>query len=361
MNRKKTGIWMLLLVLTFWITLSGTAGAASFSRKAPVVKAKKQATSVTLKWSRRSDLTGYQVYRTNAAGGNKRLQKSTTGNSVTLHRLKRGKTYYYRVRGYKKSNGRITYTKFSKVAEVKISKTAQTSTLKELLKTGLQPVGRTMYVWGGGWNKADTGAGDAARSIGVSPKWEAFFHRQNSSYNYQNTRYQIENGLDCSGYIGWCVYNILNTKDGKPGYVMLAQNMARSFASYGWGTYLPKSQVKDYRAGDIMSSSGHVWMAVGQCSDGSVVLLHSSPPGVQLAGTPASDGSRDSRAVELAEYYMKKYYPEWYSKYPNCAKDASYLTSYAQMRWDISGKAVMTDPDHYRNMSADEILKDLFA
>lgn len=361
MKRKKTGMRMLLFVLVLWLAGTVTAGAASFSRKAPVVKAKKQAAGVTLKWEKRSDLTGYQVYRTNASGGNKRLQKSTTGRSVTLYQLKRGKTYYYRVRGYKKANGRITYTKFSKVVSVKISRTSQTSTLKKLLATGLQPVGRTMYVWGGGWNKADTGAGDAARRIGVSPKWEAFFRRQTSSYNYQNTRYQIEDGLDCSGYIGWCIYNILNTKDGKPGYVMPAQNMARSFASYGWGTYVPKSQVKDYKAGDIMSSSGHVWMVVGQCGDGSVVLLHSSPPGVQLAGTPASDGSSDSRAAELAEYYMKKYYPQWYAKYPNCAKDAGYLTSYAQMRWDVSGEAVMTDPDHYRDKSADEILEDLFA
>lgn len=93
----------------------------------------------------------------------------------------------------------------------------------------------------------------------------------------------------------------------------------------------------------------------------SVVLLHSSPPGVQLAGTPGRTGKTESKAVKLATSYMKKYYPGWYKKYPNCAKGSQYLTQYAQMRWNITGAAIMTDPDGYRNMSADKILKDLFA
>lgn len=234
------------------------------------------------------------------------------------------------------------------------------ATLKRLLLTGLQPVGSTMYVWGGGWNVADTGAGDEARTIGVSPKWKSFFEKQDSSYDYRKTRFQISDGLDCSGYIGWCIYNIMHTKNGESGYVMTAGKMASDFAARGWGSYIPRERVKDYRAGDIMSTPGHVWMAVGQCSDGSVALLHSSPPGVQLSGTPSENGERNSRAVKLAKYYMKKYFPAWYRKYPDCAKDASYLSSYSQMRWDISGNAFMTDPEGYRNKSADQILADLF-
>ncbi|MCC8104752.1 MAG: Ig-like domain-containing protein [Clostridiales bacterium] len=245
--------------------------------------------------------------------------------------------------------------------KVTVTTDLSSSTLKTLLLTALEPVGSTMYVWGGGWNKADTGAGIEAVSIGVTSKWKAFFKKQTNSYNYQNTRYQIHNGLDCSGYIGWCIYNILNTTDGNAGYVMSASKMASNFASRGWGTYRPASSVKNYRAGDIMSSSGHVWMVVGQCGDGSVVLLHSSPPGVRLCGTPSSSGKTSSQAVKLAASYMKQYFPEWYKKYPSCSVSASYLSGYSQMRWNISGKSIMTDPDGYRNMSAGEILKDLFA
>ncbi|MDO4322528.1 MAG: hypothetical protein Q4C61_08360 [Lachnospiraceae bacterium] len=235
------------------------------------------------------------------------------------------------------------------------------STLKELLLTGLEPVGSTMYVWGGGWNEADTGAGADARRIGVSPEWKRFFQKQNSGYDYRKTCYQISKGLDCSGYIGWCIYNIRNTEDGKDGYVMPAEKMAADFAARGWGTYTARDEVKNHRAGDIMSAPGHVWMAVGACCDGSVVLLHSSPPGVQLAGTPDRSGRACSRAVKLAEYYMKKYFPKWHEKYPSCAKGNAYLTDYARMRWDISGNAVMTDPEKYRDKTADQILKDLFS
>lgn len=110
-----------------------------------------------------------------------------------------------------------------------------------------------------------------------------------------------------------------------------------------------------------MSSSGHVWMVVGQCNDGSVVLLHSSPPGVQLAGTPTPSGKTNSRAVKLAATYMKKYFPKWYRKYPDCSVSYQYLTQYAQMRWDVSGKSVMSDPEGYRNKNANQILKDLFS
>lgn len=234
-------------------------------------------------------------------------------------------------------------------------------TVKKLLLTGLEPVGNTMYVWGGGWNRADTGAGAEARRIGVSPTWRQFAEKQTGSYDYRRTKYQVSSGLDCSGYIGWCIYNLLNTEDGRAGYVMPADKMAENFASRGWGTYTPKERVKNYRAGDIMSAPGHVWMAVGQCGDGSAVLLHASPPGVQLAGTAVPRGETGSQAECLAASCMRRYFPEWYKRYPDCRKGVEYLTEYGQMRWDISGKAVMTDPQGYRNRNADSILEDLFA
>lgn len=41
-------------------------------------------------------------------------------------------------------------------------------TLQNFLTIAMQPVDQTMYVWGGGWNEEDTGAGQDARRIGVS-------------------------------------------------------------------------------------------------------------------------------------------------------------------------------------------------
>lgn len=353
---KIGALFFLFLALSISVTAQ-----AGFSKKALSLKVKKSEESITLSWNGRRELTGYQVYRTNASGRNRVKIKTTKKTRVTVTDLKQGKTYYFCVRGYQKKNGKTKYTSYSKIMKVKMPVRGQKSTLKKLLQTALQPVGSTMYVWGGGWNEADTGAGREARTIGVSPKWKQFFQKQTSAYDYRKTRYQIANGLDCSGYIGWCIYNIQNTENGKTGYVMLADQMAENFASRGWGTYTQKGKVKNYRAGDIMSSSGHVYLVVGQCSDGSVVLLHSSPPGVQLAGTPDRNGKSESKAVKLARKYMKKYYPEWYRKYPNCAKGSSYLTQFSQMRWDLSGDAVMTDPEKYRNKTAEQILRDLYS
>lgn len=47
-------------------------------------------------------------------------------------------------------------------------------TLLNFLITAKAPLGHTMYVWGGGWNEEDTAAGEEARSIGESPRWQEF-------------------------------------------------------------------------------------------------------------------------------------------------------------------------------------------
>ncbi len=355
-KRQISDSFLLIILLLFVCSLRPQA--ASFSKNAPEPQVKFKGDNLVISWKKRPDLTGYEVYKYNVNTRSRKLIKTTSARKVTIKNLKNGKTYYYQVRGYRVKKAKKKYTKYSNLLRVQVYRK---STLKELLLTALQPVGSTMYIWGGGWNEADTGAGIEARTIGVSRQWKLFFEQQNSSYDFHNTKYQIHNGLDCSGYIGWCVYNILETENGKPGYVLLAQQMAQNYALRGWGAYTQAGRVRDYRAGDIMSTSnGHVWMVVGQCDDGSVVILHASPPGVQLAGTPTPGGRTDSEAVALAQKYMKYYFPDWYQKFPNCAKGLSYLTDYSQMRWDITGNVIMSDPDNYRDKTAEQILRDLF-
>lgn len=229
--------------------------------------------------------------------------------------------------------------------------------IARLLLLAKEPLGQTMYVWGGGWNEEDTGAGEEARSLGVSPTWAQFEAIQDASYDYNDTRYQIHNGLDCSGYIGWLVYNLFETEDGKEGYVMKATDMAADFAMRGWGDFTDATEVTDWQAGDIMSMKGHVWMALGMCEDGSVVLLHSSPPGVSLSGTRLEDGSV-SQAELLADEYMSKYYPDWYERFPVTGRDYKYLTDSSRMRWS---EDILSDEQGLRGMSAEEVLQWLFA
>ena len=40
----------------------------------------------------------------------------------------------------------------------------KTATIEALLKTALEPVGSTMYIWGGGWDDADNEAGGTSIS-----------------------------------------------------------------------------------------------------------------------------------------------------------------------------------------------------
>ena len=237
------------------------------------------------------------------------------------------------------------------------------STIRNLLKTALGPVGTTLYVWGGGWSTDPNGpaSGIDAVTIGVPARWKEFFNMYGSGYNYRLTRYQSRDGLDCSGYVGWVLYNTFNTKSGNDGFVMLAQHMASTYASWGWGSYTPAGSFSDFRAGDIMSlASGHVYITLGQCSDGSVVLLHSSPPGVMITGTSTPSGNSFSEAAALSSKYMKKYFPDYYNKFSGqLSRGTSYLTNYSRMRWRLTGKCVMTDPDGFREKSASQILRKL--
>lgn len=240
------------------------------------------------------------------------------------------------------------------------NKAVSEQSIRQLLEIAVQPVGKTMYVWGGGWNEEDTAAGIEARSIGVSEQWEIFFKKQNKKYDFNKTRYQIHNGLDCSGYVGWTMYNFLHHTDGEEGYVMKAEKMAKDFAQRGWGKYIPAKSVKDYKPGDIMSNKTHVYMVIGSCSDGSVVLVHASPPGVQINGTVNAKGSKNSQASKLANQYMKTYYPKWYEKFKPKVLDKSYLKNYNQMRWDIHENSLMKDEERVREMKADEVLQMMY-
>lgn len=236
-----------------------------------------------------------------------------------------------------------------KLAEEEQSKPS----MERLLKTAMEPVGQTMYIWGGGWNEADDGPGIEAVTMGVSPRWAEFAAMQDASYNHNNTRYQIHDGLDCSGYIGWLVYNVMNTENNQEGYVMYACDMAREFANYGWGEYKTD---QEFKPGDICSMSGHVWLCLGTCSDGSVLLAHASPPGVKISGTKLY-GGYSSEATRLATEIMQNHFPDWYNRYPECGVDPGYMYNCVHMRWDTN---VLRDEKHIQEMRGEEVASFLF-
>ena len=245
-------------------------------------------------------------------------------------------------------------------------------TLRNFLSNALMPVGRTLYVYGGGWNWQDTGASEFCRSAALPDVWQRFFQSQTGRYNYKNpspaesyypfggwNEYYYA-GLDCSGYVGWAVNRTLNAADGGEGYVCSASRQAAELAARGLGTV--RQSTADLRPGDIVSISGHVWICLGRCSDGSVVILHSTPSpsrtgekggGVQLG---AIGGSKDCEAYRLAEQYLSRYYPAWYERYaPSLKSPGSYLSANAVFSW-----SALSDPDGVKNMQAPEVLRLLF-
>ncbi len=225
--------------------------------------------------------------------------------------------------------------------------------IKDLLQTAALPLGTAMYVWGGGWNAEDSGAGESAVTLGVSPKWKNFFELQDKNYDFKKHRFEIENGLDCSGFVGWTVYNTLCGESGGHGFVYPARETALRLARLGFGTYRATSEVSEIRAGDIMSSDAHTLIAIGECRDKSAIFIHSGPPGVQISGT--SDGI----AAPLCNFYMKTLRPVWHKKYPDSSRPANYLRGFSQMRWYTCG-GVLSDAEGLTKMCAEDVLKAVF-
>ena len=233
-----------------------------------------------------------------------------------------------------------------------------TVTVKDELLTGLEPMGKCLYVYGGGWNEEDTGAGKETVTKGLSSQWEKFYNENDSDYDFETTRYQIHNGLDCTGYVGWIMYQLFGDKYSKDGYVFSSSAVAENYSSIFGSTIIPREEVKNRKSGDVMATEGHVYIVVGQCDDGSVVIMHASVPSVSLSGTADKNGNPDSEAAKLAKQYMEKYFPEEAARYKNYLRDnMDYLKNYDEIVWKDT---VLSDPDNYRKISAEEILEDLF-
>ncbi len=247
-------------------------------------------------------------------------------------------------------------------------------TLKNLLTTALTPLGSALYVYGGGWNQKDTGAGPQAVHIGLAPEWCGFFRAQSRCYSYrdydpvsgENVYYYA--GLDCSGYLGWTVYNTLHDRDGLPGYVCSAVSMAGDFARRGWGCLVEAGEEIPLRPGDICSITGHVWLCMGTCDDGSVLLAHSTPShsragcpggGVQLSALSLNH-SNCCDAMALAETVMRRC-PAWYSRYAPVKKPWEVYTAFSGgvFRWALDG-GILTDPEGFNNLSAGAVLSRIF-
>ncbi|MBQ7066953.1 MAG: hypothetical protein IJN92_09020 [Lachnospiraceae bacterium] len=81
-----------------------------------------------LSWTYKEGYHGYQIWRssTSSTKGFKKIKtiSTTTSSSSSYNdtKVKKGKTYYYKMRYYVKDNGKLYYSKWTKVKKVKIKK-----------------------------------------------------------------------------------------------------------------------------------------------------------------------------------------------------------------------------------------------
>ena len=119
---------------TITITAAGTSAYKAATKKItitvkpkkPTLKKAKSTKKRTLKisWKRDKKATGYQVM----VAQNKKFKKGKKSAIIrknktttkTFRKLKRGKTYYYRVRAYKKVDGKKLYSAYSKTKRIKV-------------------------------------------------------------------------------------------------------------------------------------------------------------------------------------------------------------------------------------------------
>ena len=225
-------------------------------------------------------------------------------------------------------------------------------TIKNFLAGALKPVGQALYMWGGGH-----GYEDSVR-LGVSATWQNFYLSQSSSYNYKNyndlSASNEAKGLDCSGFVGWATYQTLRTYSACVSGEIGALYKGRGWGSYYNQNYLSQTGWKVY-PGDIGFDDGHTWIILGQCSDKSAVIVHSTPnAGVQISGSCTPSGDYDSQAVALANKYMSRY--AGYKKYAYRTSCGNYIRRGNYMRWN----GTLSDPDNFRKKTADVILRELF-
>lgn len=289
--------------------------------------------------------------------GSKYYFDSSTYKAVTGTVVIGGKTMQFDSSGkYQKTvtintsnSSSVNYAYFSNDPKP-VSQTG-TKTLKNYLAGALKPVGQALYVWGGGWT-------DSTR-VGVSSTMQKWYLTQSSSYNYKNymdlTTANRVKGFDCSGFVGWAAYQTLRRDS-----TVYSGDIGNLYKNRGWGTIVNQNYLSqtDYKlcAGDVGYNPDHTWIVLGQCSDKSAVIVHSTPQaGVQISGTTTPSGNYDSQAVSLATKYMSKY--AGYKKYDYHTSSGKYILRGSYLRWNTS---TLSDPDGFRNMTADKILKALF-
>ena len=107
-------------------TGTGSASGAKSGKAVPAattLKAKAGAKQIKLTWSKVSGASGYELYRSTSEDGKYSKIKTVTKGSVKSYtdksKVSSGKMYYYKIRAYRKVEGKKVYGEYSKIISKK--------------------------------------------------------------------------------------------------------------------------------------------------------------------------------------------------------------------------------------------------
>lgn len=95
------------------------SGVPKLSKTSGVKASATSRSAIKISWSKTSGATGYQVYRVASKNGSYSKIKTTNATSYTNSGLSASKTYYYKVRSYRKVGKTTKYSSFSSVVSAK--------------------------------------------------------------------------------------------------------------------------------------------------------------------------------------------------------------------------------------------------
>lgn len=105
-----------------WKSYSKTVSVIPTLGQVKVTKAGVSNRKAVLKWKKVSGANGYLIYRSTSKNGTYKCVNSLSSKKTkyTSKKLAKGKTYYYKIRAYRKVNGKRVYSPYTAARQVKV-------------------------------------------------------------------------------------------------------------------------------------------------------------------------------------------------------------------------------------------------
>jgi len=113
----------MVFVIAFTITMPQTTLAVSKPKKAKLTSVTAVSSkTIKIKWKKVSGAKGYVIYQKKSSGSYKKIKTITSGKttSYTKKKLSNRTKYSYKIRAYKKVNGKTYYSRWSAIKKVRV-------------------------------------------------------------------------------------------------------------------------------------------------------------------------------------------------------------------------------------------------